>query len=129
MPQPDVIKFPSTDQKRKVVRLERQLAFGAADTVLSFTIETSVLLMLVAVNIPNFTNAITGTILVQEMIFGTYRDRWTKSGLAKGVFHQAIPDVSGIQWGLPIDDKLKCTITLSGAPGSTGTVDVVLYGA
>lgn len=94
------------------------LAFGASDTVKSFTLEIAALTHTIIVIIPNWTNAVTAVLSIEN----ADSDEVFSSGpLFEDSTHDIITEV-------PLIGLNTIKLTLSGAPGgSGGTANVTVY--
>lgn len=101
-------------------RKKLELAFGASDTEKSLPIYLTGMLHHLHVRVPNFTNTVTAAVqLLDEDDYAYYE----QTGLAKNANHNLVPTSPQ----LLIGTGGKAKVVLSGAPGSAGTVTVVLY--
>lgn len=114
---PDIHKYFHDNQTKKVMRAVNTQAFGAGDTVKSFTLETSALLLGLKPNVPNWTNAVTLTIALTEADGATL---FSEAGIARNTKAHIVPLYDAINWAIPLDGIITVTLTLSGAPGGSG---------
>jgi hypothetical protein len=96
-----------------------QQAFGAADTLKSFTIDTNMLLQYFVLVVPNFTNVVTCTLSIENAAGQVI---YTGTALARNATH--FVTIANL---VPLVDVCTIKLTLSGAPGSAGNVDTTLY--
>lgn len=109
------------------------LVFGANDTTKSFTIKGGVgppsysvspgKAVSTIVEIPNFTNAITGTFSIADPNGNSF---FSKASLAKNLVTPISGD-SDVAAEFPVFEGCVVTLLLSGAPGSVGTAYVTIY--
>lgn len=105
-----------TTKRRKL-----ELPFGGSDTEKSLPIYLTGMLHHVHVRVPNFTNAVTAAVAVQDQDGYAYLEQ---TGLAKNANH----NLSFSKEVLLLGEGGAVKVTLSGAPGGDGgTVTVVLY--
>ena len=101
----------------------RTLAFGAADTTKSFTLETNLWLHSAVVTLPNWTNAVTATFSVTN---SDSKEIYSAAALAESTDH-VLQDFADFGF-LPLTGTSTVTVTLSGVPGgSGGSATVILY--
>lgn len=121
----DVHKYFHDNQTKKVMRAVVTSVFGAADTVKTFTVETSALLLGLKPNIPNWTNIVTLTIALTEADGATL---FSEAAIVRDTKAHIVPVYDSVNWAIPLDGIITVTLTLSGAPGGTGgNVVTTLY--
>ena len=104
---------------KRSLRIPGSAVFGAADTTKTFPIYVNGRMTDVSVAMPNFTNAITGTLTIEDEAGVVL---YTKAAIAKN----ATTIVNSL--GVPVDTNYVGRLVLSGAPGGTGgTVSVKLW--
>jgi len=92
-------------------RVQKTLTYNASETVKQFTINENGHMTDVAVVMPNFTNAITGTLTIEDEAGVVL---YTKATIAEN----ATTVVNSLS--VPVDHGYVAKLTLSGAAGGTG---------
>jgi len=104
---------------KRSLRMAGSVVFGAADTTKTFPIYVNGKLTDVSLAMPNFTNALTATLTIEDEAGVVL---YTKVAIAKN----ATTTVSSLV--VPVDTNYVGRLVLSGAPGGTGgTVSVKLW--
>jgi len=104
---------------KRILRIAGTGAFGAADTTKTFSIYVNGHMSDVAVVMPNFTNAPTATLTIEDEAGVVL---YTKAAIA----NNATTIVNSLS--VPVDTNYVGRLVLSGAPGGTGgTVSAKLW--
>ena len=104
---------------KRSLRIPGTAVFGAADTNKTFSIYVNGRMTDFSVVMPNFTNALTATLTIEDEAGVVL---YTKTAIAKN----ATTTVSSLR--VPVDTNYVGRLVLSGAPGGTGgTVSAKLW--
>jgi hypothetical protein len=112
--------------KINMVRTINTFVFGAAQTVLTSTLQENGWINVIRVDLPTFTNTVTGVVTITD------RDGYVvyaSGSLTMGAITAIGDSIAAAELGsVPCDLNYSMTLTLSGVPGGTGgTAKVLMY--